>query len=144
MLAGPLLFGPPPKQLIQTLDNPTTSTYIDILIFPLNFSYIGCMTKVLSTCRIGNTLGTYWERALEPLRTWWEHFGKSCEILGNKTIHKIPSYPPLSKRGKKNIPNLLYARLPHLTGSIQFSFLSAFVTIFSRACTHTKVIGRDV
>jgi hypothetical protein len=101
MLAGPLLFGPPPKQLIQTLDNPTISTYIEILIFPLNFSYLGCMTKVLSTCRIGNTLGTHCERALEPLRTWWEQFGKSCERLGDKTIPKIPSYPPLSKREEK-------------------------------------------
>ncbi len=96
------LFGPPPKQLIQTLDNPTISTYIDILIFPFNFSYVGCMTKVLSTCKIGNKWGTHCERALEPLRTWWEQFGKSCEILGNKTIQKIPSYPPLSKREKWN------------------------------------------
>jgi hypothetical protein len=26
----------------------------------------------LSACRIGNKLGTHWERALEPLRTFWE------------------------------------------------------------------------
>ncbi len=40
------LFGPQPKQLIQTLDNPTISTYIHILIFPFDFSYVGSFEHI--------------------------------------------------------------------------------------------------